>query len=81
MTGVRPPADMRPPADTGPPADQSPPADSAGVDGSVVVPLSTFLSEARSQRYASMFCAYMHELAGAPLQGEGEASVCHFRGE
>ena len=50
-----------------------------------MVPMSTFLSEARSQRYAAMFCASMHELAEvSPAGGEvatGGLSSCVFRGE
>ncbi len=47
--------------------------------------MSTFLSEARSQRYAAMFCASMHELAEVSSEGgevaTGGLSSCVFRGE
>lgn len=64
-------SDSPPAGDRGPPADEvCPPADEVrppadiGADVSVV-PVSTFLSEARREQYGVMFCAYMHELESA----------------
>ena len=57
-------SDSPPAGDRGPPADNRSPSADIGSDVSVV-PVSTFLSEARREQYGVMFCAYMHELESA----------------